>query len=790
MIDQFGVILLPYLSEIFEILVAAIHLCVTLRTSLKTSAKELKKSRGERELEKEEETTIRVFSGAKKLFQACLKRMCQIYQKYTVTKENSDLTESLYKSLQANVENLFRESSTSVSHLLKLFVVWSDKEECLHYFEQYDTIIPNIVKIYGQPKITRAVTDSINLILLRICEFATVSEDLMLENKKIAQETAERLLKTNLNLIVRNFSLFFKRNSLVKKRRVWRPDLKVIKILLVLSQYIGEHENIDDILTLFKPVLDPKYVNKAFHSRRSYEIQFGNKTEKTTEIIQHTFVIFSRLIKYSKAQRSYYDLLSSLLMNLSVDAPREDLVVAFDHLNHKELNLNPKTIEAIKAMNAYNRKGDRGLNYGEIVPAGYDANVWCLKSASFEDKELILCQYIFFLQLEELSVRLAATSSLKEYLEFVKTSFASMDQAEKQKNFKFISEILIEQLIKGLKMFHEYQLKSHLEVLLSCSLALNDILQDSQNKAFIQTEEHLYLDLKSLNHTDPQQDFFENIFDVQNYKRMWAVNAINRVLKRKDETLDKAESEQILSVDSMKNVLLPILRYQIMQKSQQENVLQVRSSQPQNQITHAKHLVESMTETFSHCLKYFEWTDYYQVMKQTLARLNKNITAEEKVLVKLICANLNYLNVPCPNIIDIVKNAFERLSAHSEANDLIQKMMNYDENRQVIPVHEGLELNKVQQKAFEEILEIENMEGIDRDTILNPDQYVVQNAEEDAEMVMGQSSLIKALKLKILNPLKKHMHEKGKTKDEETKIRAYTAVAIAKVKNLVANRLF
>ena len=48
-------------------------------------------------------------------------------------------------------------------------------------------------------------------------------------------------------------------------------------------------------------------------------------------------------------------------------------------------------------------------------------------------------------------------------------------------------------------------------------------------------------------------------------------------------------------------------------------------------------------------------------------------------------------------------------------------------------------------------------------------------------LVSKESELIKTLKLKILSPLKKHMHEQKKEGEEDRKIRIYTAVAITKV---------
>jgi hypothetical protein len=48
-----------------------------------------------------------------------------------------------------------------------------------------------------------------------------------------------------------------------------------------------------------------------------------------------------------------------------------------------------------------------------------------------------------------------------------------------------------------------------------------------------------------------------------------------------------------------------------------------------------------------------EWTHYFEVLKGHITTLNKE-SKYEKVIVRLISANLNYLDPSLPNIVDIV----------------------------------------------------------------------------------------------------------------------------------------
>ncbi len=796
LISQLGVIILPYIPVLFKIINAAIRLSTMMRNEFSGKIKTLKTNSKEgQSIDHKDEILLKLLGKWKSLYQVSLKRVAQIYTKYHNFDLEQSVTETLIETLSPNIKNLYIDASSNVSLLLKVFIVWSKYSAYLGYFVQFSDIIPSVVKIYSQLKAKKEVIEVVNQLLFSICQFGNntdmeIEDEQGEEREEITEEAKENastithsILKDNVNVTIASIKAYFELQLKAKKQKAWKPNLKIIKILVSLSPFVKESSLCNDLLGLLQPLVDAQHINKTYDKRHKKENVPSPMTEKAIEILNGVLKIFANFLKQSTQQERFYGTVVELISTLYEQAPRESVVEMISSLQVEKFNLKPKTLEIIEAMNKYNKMAGRTLHYGAIAPICNQVNENYLQQCSFEDQQLILHQYFFFLSQEELSLRLAAQAGFKQFFDIIKEKQINQGNEAISKEINFVTKTILPKLTKGLKGIQEFQVKANLDVIDTYVCYFHEFSKNGLD--LNQYEKPYYLDLKLLqNKTDLPQDFFDNIFDVQNHKRVKAVAILTKRLTIMGE--QEAKQEEFLTVNSLKDVILPVLKFQIMSKHLQEDVLKASGSQ----ITHAKTLVNNMIEAFSMALKHFSWPQYFAVLKANVIVLNRK-AKYEKVMVRLLCSNLNYLDGGLPNIVEEATKEMDSQGNDIEAESLMSKLVNYEENRaKELDDEVENKSNRQQEKKLAKEIDIEkNKEEIssameiEKETenkSLNLDDLVKKDQEkkvQDARILQ----ITQQLRKKILMPLRKHMHDLAAQENKENKIRVYTAVAITKV---------
>ena len=444
LIDQLGVIAYPYLSQIFKLINAAIRLSTMLREKYSGTIREmiLQAKNENVPLTDDNEVLLKLVGKWKNLYQVALKRTTQIYNKFYDWELPTDITESLVAALKDNIETLYIESSSNVSLLLKLFLVWSKHDSYIGYFTQFREIVPAIVKIYGHKKAKAQVLEVVNQFLFSICEFAHPNKkdkDMDLENEadevskpkpgskeeENASTKAKRVLKDNINFSISSIQTYFRNQLSNKNRKSWRPSLKITKILVHLSIYVEESSLCNDLLGLLQHLIDAEHINKTYDKKRRSGNSNATVAERTIETLNNVLWIFVNFFKHSTQQEKFYSNLLDLVSELYVEAPREGIVQMILSLQPEKFQLSAETIQCMEALNKYSKISYRTLNYGSIVPVCSEINEHFLNRCTFEDQRLILAQYSFFLTQEELSLRMAATVGFKQFFEIVKENITT-----------------------------------------------------------------------------------------------------------------------------------------------------------------------------------------------------------------------------------------------------------------------------------------------------------------------------------------------------------------------------
>ena len=778
MIDQLGMILQPYIISIFKLMTSFLHLSIILRdpTNVKNQAIEQEGMEIEQEQDPDQDQEqgqkidilqIQINNKLKKLYHNSIKRLCQIISRYPSLASNAELMDTLIKCLEQNIEKVHTDTGSNIPYLLKLFLVWGENTEYIDYFLKYKFIIPALSKIYTQSKNGKKMINAVNDIFDNICKLTITNEfenndennnnGMQIEpstatytNDKVLQEKCNNILKENLDHLINNMNTYFTYQIQASKKKLWKPDFKTIRILVKLSEFISSSEYADKFLILFKPILESNYINKLFRIRDRDNQKNVRLAEKSVEVIKLVIKIFNRLFEYSQHQESYYSTLLNLIMGLNVQTPREDIINCMEKLHKEKFSLTEQTITNLKGLNAYNRASERTLNWAIVIPICYKINTQFIQNSNFSDLEVILYQYLFFLKQEELSARIAAVNGIKLFFDIFRSDVENNICKEQQRKLDFIFKVFLNEMIKALKLRHEYQLKSHLELINYYIIQMSYLVKNNMIKD-VPNIETLYLDLACLqNKNDPFQDFFTNIFDIQNHMRLKALNILNKKLKEIEDNKDNiSEDKIVIHSFSIKNIIVPVLRLQILEKHLQENYMSnfQKKNKGNTQFSNSKTLVTYLIETFSSCLKLFKWTQYFQVMKQNLITLKKE-HKYEKVIVRLISSNLNHLNFKLNDIVEIVSLEMKKQNNDVNSSTLMNKLLQYESTDQDLSSsHAQLDVS-------------------------------IQNQNKDTTLV---SVIIDHLRRQVLGPLRRHMHDKASTENKESKIRVYTAIAITKL---------
>ena len=139
-------------------------------------------------------------------------------------------------------------------------------------------------------------------------------------------------------------------------------------------------------------------------------------------------------------------------------------------------------------------------------------------------------------------------------------------------------------------------------------------------------------------------------------------------------------TEQISEI-SIRNVLLPVLKFTILTKYLQEGVLKARGSNSESHLAQAKTLVNHAIDAHTRCVKYLAWPQYFNVLKAHITMLNQE-SKFEKIVVRLLSSNLNNLDAGLPNIVTTIKNEMAKNKNQVMSKGIMQKLVNYEKERE------------------------------------------------------------------------------------------------------------
>ena len=795
LIKSFNFLIYPFLKKLIIVIFAMMKILKLYKENTATL--------------EQSELQRKFFKGKlKEINRNILKRFSEIYAKFHDFCELEVITKAFLMYKSGKIEKMAGEAKGN-DGLLAVFEVWSEKDEYQHYFVEYPYLKNAIFSMYSAKKLTQKTVEFLNKIVLNLLGFS--HEERIEEEKEenfaikscgklaICEKMAidPLLRQSSGNLIeaefdvksrifdaetvrvllenIENFCVSAKNLNKSQKKR-WRPSLSLVRILLRISQLSVEisDEILDRFLLLFLPLIDYKYLLKAQFSSHSAKNQKQLvQNEKNSTISFEILKTFAQLLGLKQRTTNlprFFNHVVNLVLNLQGQKFRFLLVEILTSLDLTALGLTRKSVDFFKNLNIFERGVSRNYDAQLVIPLILQFNLDVLTKDfySIEDISLILCHFFSVLEDNEMSMRGSALSGFSAFFEFLRENWCEIAEDARKSAKKFIQMVLIPNALrkiqKNVKTKQEFKIKSFF-LLFDC--VLQGLFALESRYKILEESERAFFDLSVImNKTDPDQDFFPMIFDVKISRKIKAINLLNKKLKE----------NAVFSVESSTKALIPLLNYVIFTKSLEINDPSNKMPKSAVTISNYRTLLENAIESFALLTRDLRWGNYMRVLKTLMNKLVKSENAEEKVVVKLVCAVLNNLSFELNDIVSIVaqemktnkEKILKRISVFSNENlERNQEEMkeNYEEIKEKIDEEKNVEISKKN-----EIL-------IERNTI----RFGLEGGSlEEKE----RNSMYYFLRAKVLVPLKHHMFEAKKNRNlegEDQKVRIFLTVAIVKV---------
>ncbi|KAK7207427.1 hypothetical protein BZA70DRAFT_271264 [Myxozyma melibiosi] len=383
------------------------------------------------------------------------------------------------------------ENTGEVSPIFKLFLVWSSSEGLVGFLSYNDTIIPQILALMEsttakEPVYLATVQFMANLIGLQ--------ED---TTKKGLKNSLDSLNRKTLELFLPRF---VKVLSGSRSPELVQLSVSVLrKILAIFGEYILQNE-----------VLLEQLVDVCLSGITAWGYQSHH--------INDVFDVLATLISAMSSEillKKSYDELSPLLLTVKERHTRASLISIFSALGAK--NDSVKLVaDLLVELNSYAKVRLDELDYDRRFSAYARLNVDLWKGLSYVQWRPILYESVFCIATcEEIAVKKAASSTIKQFVERTETK-ASSEDLDRVEFYSLMEAIVIPGLRSGLRSENEFTRNEYL-------LILKLLVQ--KPLAFPKVKELEVL----LFNGDEEADFFNNIVHIQSHRRQRAIYRLGQI---------------------------------------------------------------------------------------------------------------------------------------------------------------------------------------------------------------------------------------------------------------------
>jgi hypothetical protein len=763
----------------------------------------------------EDRTTLLILKYLKQIKQDSFKRIVQLVANF-VELDYTEFYANLMPIVKPSISNLGTKTLVKVPTSFKLLGVWSECELYKKYFYEYPFCFEALIAVINNPNSTAAIYMDAFEIIRKIAYFGLSEDNETYFNQS---EICQRYLKsTEVKITMKDpitneddsfsslgvdlvnkysdpivDSLATLSNSLDKKglKMIRASDLKnlnkkISEFSLFISTFCSEGASTAKFYEVTKKAWSVEYINKKT-SKPFFKIDSAqelNAVQKEKEIAANMIKILANFCgKIADITQIFTYYFLPMVARLDDLKLRLNLIQCYhkfiENSQFEELGIDKNLLVKLGELHTLAKSLVKvSVDYHKIVDFLIDIGP-TFTSMSENEKRLIIANCLYWLTVDEMSTREKSLSIILSYMKDTdlnqETAMMSQELAKDQdySNRAFYKNIILETVI--------YFYQSHFgreHVMKYFTAVMRGHALKSKHETFNQHVD--YTDLSVLiDETNPENDFFELIFNIKLVLRGQAVKVLKKLIKKKGI---------LFAPSTIKRIFSKIFDYYLYEYWRSANKEENRGSN--SRLDSIRHILETVFEVYGLLVGQLPFSAFVRFVKDKIFQLDGKSESYAETSVKVICSALNNLHTNLPNVLEKIKADQAVLNEQALKMSVMNRFLDaYKDQTEISNVRANFDINLPEKKdgatLANELAEMKEDENKEIDALLDDEEE-----EERIEQATLSDSQYRVLKLHILGPLKRYLCKKDEKESTKSSVRPDVAIAIIQIIKLFPNKVF
>jgi len=597
------------------------------------------------------------------IYSEAIKRLKDLYTQFNETEFLDSVTKQFIDLISLKLQNTKSELAQGKSNILSIFQIWANNPSRLHKnFVQYPIVFYSIISLLSAPKLVSEVGTCIMQILYSLIFTG--------EETRICNS----LFEQKIDSIIDSVYIYLENTHEFKSQN--------FEILSELAIYLkSDSESISKLIILLAP-----HMNMIAKSQKQ-----GKNTETFINLLHSLKALFEKCSNEKINKIQYLTEFSPLLIRIKSCILRYEFSLFLQVLGKDEEYSN--ACEQIVEMNKTRISlAEIEPDFDKIINSMNKFNSGILSdeknTIKFNPMQIVLYNYLAYLNSEEYSMRSAASHGIKLFLS---NKLRQIFESENLLLKTFIIERFIPTMRHLLKNKEDTIFRSGMEILREYLIQTAEI---SEKLKADPDYEKYHFDLRELlNIKDEEQDFFYNIAHTQMHRRFKALRQAGQAI------LDKK-----ISVETQLRILIPLCDSFLFQEEDEESMRKKviafkKSGFVRQAVTDAIELIGNIIENLNE-MQYFGIINRYTIKLKKLGQIAKEIT--QGVLINVICKILDKFPFKVPNADEILNEKMPNLvkETKNEISLALRKLYNEKSEIENIPQDIFDLLSKLRKNVF------------------------------------------------------------------------------------------
>lgn len=761
----------------------------------------------------DDKITLLMLKYLKQIKQNSYKRIVQFAASF-VELDFDSFYQNLMPIIKPSISNLGSKTLAKIPSSFRLLGVFSECELYKKYFFDYPFCFEALVSVINNKQASAVLYIETFEILQKLAVYGLTEENEDTFNiKKVCQEylgsdhckvvmkdplTNEDAAFSSLGVaLVRNYAddlvdalanlsknLDTKVLKLIRASDLKNLNKKISEFSLFISGYCTEGASTLKFYEVTKKAWSVEYINKKT-SKPFYKIDSAqelNAVQKEKEIASNMIKILGNFCaKVSNIDQIFLYYFLPMVSRLEDLKLRTNLADCYRKLienpGFESLDIDTIVLHRLADLHSLAKSLTKvSLDYNKVVDFLIDVGSK-FDSMSENQRRLIVANCLFWLTADEMSTREKSLSIILEYIRVTDIGQSAMvaDSTEKDADFSnrsFYRLVVLETSV--------YFLQSHFgreHVMKYFTSVMKGHAIKSKNEQFADYVE--FTDLGILvDEQNPENDFFDLIFNLKLVLRGQAVKNLKKLLKKKGVQF---------SPNTVKRFFAKVFDYYLYEYWPSANKEQNKGSN--SRLDSVRHILESVFEVYGMLVGQLPFGNFIRFLKDKIFQLEGKSEQYSETTVKVICSSLNHVNSNLPDVLEKIKAEQEALNEQALKLSVMNRFLDaYKDQSEVARHRTDFDLNLPEKKDGEVLMK--ELAEMREEDMKEPEDLDEDEEEERIEKAALSDNQYRVLKLHILGPLKRFLCKKDEKESTKSSVRPDVAIAVVQVIRLFPQKVF